>query len=139
MNKLYLAIKILSVIGISLAVYLLIEQVIQDPNAPCNITRTVNCDAIISGPVAKTLGIPTPLYGLIGYIVILFSAVKRNSKLLLGMTTFGLLFCLRIAYIELFELYTICPVCIKCQVIMLSVFIMAIILNKDLFKTKIKD
>lgn len=129
-QKLYLIIKILSVIGVSLAVYLLVEQILQSKNSVCNINANINCDAVITGSVANTLGIPTPLYGLIGYLVILFAAFKKKNQLLLGMSGFGLLFCLRIAYIELFELRVICPICIACQIIMITVFILALILNK---------
>jgi len=62
-------IKILAVTGIGLAIYLLWQQIFQPTFQLCNINSTVNCDAIIKGAVAKTLGIPTPLIGLFGYFV----------------------------------------------------------------------
>jgi uncharacterized membrane protein len=129
-NKLYLYIRILATFGVILAVYLLWQQVFRPDFQICNFSETVNCDAIISGPVAKTLGIPTPLYGLIGYTVIYFAAVLRKSKLMLGMATFGLLFCLWIGYRELFELNVVCPVCIGCQLTMISVFALSFIVNR---------
>ncbi|MBX4206009.1 vitamin K epoxide reductase family protein, partial [Candidatus Microgenomates bacterium] len=79
-QKLYFSIKILSMFGIFLACYLLFEQIVQRPVRPCSINATINCDAVISGPVAKTLGIPTPIYGLVGYIVIFIAAIKKNNK-----------------------------------------------------------
>ncbi len=129
-ENIYSWIKVLSFIGVILAIYLLWQQMFRPAFKPCSINETVNCDAVISGPVAKTLGIPTPLYGLIGYIVIFIASVYKKNKLILGMATFGLLFCLYIAYIELFILNVICPVCIACQIIMISVFTLGIILNK---------
>jgi len=129
-HKLFFFIKILSIIGIGLAVFLLWEQMFRPAFQPCNINATINCDAVISGEVAKTLGIPTPLYGLIGYIVIFIAATLQKKKLLLGMASFGLLFCLWIAYIELFQLHVICPACVACQIIMLTVFSLALIINK---------
>ncbi len=125
-QKIYSSIKILSIIGVLLAVYLMVEQITQSSFRPCTINATINCDAVISGAVSKTLGIPTPLYGLVGYIVIFFASVWRKKKLLLSMAAFGLLFCLWIAYRELFELRVICPVCIACQLIMITVFSSAI-------------
>ena len=125
-QKIFSLIKILSVVGFILAVYLLVEQITQSSFRPCTINATINCDAVISGEVAKTLGIPTPLYGLIGYIVIFFASIRRKKKLLLSMAAFGLLFCLWIAYRELFELRVICPVCIACQLIMITVFSFAV-------------
>jgi len=119
----------LSIAGILLAIYLLFEQITRSPFQPCNINSVVNCNAIISGEVAKTLGIPTPLYGLIGYCIIFLSTFFKKTNLLLGMAAFGLMFCLWIAYQELFLLHVICPACILCQLIMISVFILAIIIR----------
>jgi uncharacterized membrane protein len=133
-ERLVFWIKVLAVIGIGLALFLLWEQIFRPAFQPCNINDTVNCDAVISGVVSKTLGIPTPLIGLVGYIVILFAAFRKNAKLVLGMAMFGLVFCLYIAYRELFQLHVICPVCILCQLDMIAVFILGIFLNKKTFK-----
>jgi uncharacterized membrane protein len=123
-------IKILGVIGIFLALFLLWERYFQPSFQPCNINSTVNCNAIIIGEVSNTLGIPTPLIGLLGYLVILFAAFKRSARWVLGMAAFGLAFCLYIAYREIFQLHVICPVCILCQLDMVSVFILGILLIK---------
>jgi uncharacterized membrane protein len=130
--KLFTYIKVLSVIGIILAIYLLFEQFSNSSFRPCNINATVNCDAIISGPVANTFGISTPLIGLIGYICIFLAAFFKKKKTLMGFATFGLIFCLSIAYIEFFRLNVICPVCILCQIIMITVFSLAVFINKRL-------
>ena len=129
-QKYYDWVKILGVIGLILAIYLLWQQFFQPSFQPCNINATVNCDAVISGPVAKTLGIPTPLIGFVGYIMILIGAFRKNAKLVLGMATFGLVFCLYIAFRELIQLRVLCPVCIGCQVDMIIVFILGILLNR---------
>lgn len=129
-NKLYTLIKYLAAFGVLLAIYLLYEQYTLPSWTPCYVNSVVNCDAIISGQVAKTFGIPTPLIGLIGYVVIFFSALKQKAKLLMGMATFGLVFCLWIGYVELFILHTVCPVCIMCQLTMISVFTLSILVNK---------
>jgi uncharacterized membrane protein len=132
MNKerLVMYVKILAIFGIGLALFLLWERYFTPSFQPCNINATVNCDAVINGEVSNTLGIPTPLIGLVGYILILFGAFKKNAKLILGMATFGLGFCLYIAYRELFQLHVVCPVCILCQLDMITVFILGILLNK---------
>lgn len=130
-HKIFFLIKTLSLIGFVLAVYLLWQQVARPAFQPCYVNSFINCDAVISGPVAKTFGIPTPLYGLLGYIVIFFAALFQKKKLLLSMTTFGLLFCLSIGYIELFQLHVICPICIACQLIMITVFSLALVINNN--------
>ena len=129
-GKIYFYIKILSLVRVFLAIYLLGQQFSRPAFQPCTINETVNCDAIISGEVSKVFGVSTPLYGLIGYIVIFISAVYKKKKLLLGMAAFGLAFCLWIAYRELFELGVICPICILCQIIMIAVFALAVILKR---------
>lgn len=128
-NKIYFIIKALSLVGITLAIYLLWEQFFHPTFQPCNINASINCEAIVNGAVAKTLGIPTPLYGLIGYILILISAILKKKRLLLGISSFGLLFCLYIAFRELFQLHVICPICITCQIVMISVFGLSLAIN----------
>lgn len=121
-------VKILAIIGIGLALFLLWERYFKPSFQPCNINSTVNCNAIIWGEVSDTLGIPTPVIGLIGYIFILFGAFRKNAKLVLGMSAFGLAFCLYIAFREIFQLHVLCPVCILCQLDMITVFILGILL-----------
>ena len=128
-EKIFPWIKGLAVVGIGLACFLLWERFFHPTFQPCNINSTINCNAVISGEVSNTLGIPTPLIGLIGYIIILFAAFKMNAKLVLGMATFGLAFCLYIAYRELFQLHVVCPVCVLCQLDMITVFILGLVMN----------
>jgi uncharacterized membrane protein len=128
-EKIYQLIKILATGGVLLALYLLWQQFFRPAFQPCYVNSLINCDAVITGPVAKTFGIPTPLYGLIGYIVIFYAAYIKNIRLLLGMATFGLLFCLSIGYIELFQLHVVCPICITCQVIMIMIFLLGLKLH----------
>lgn len=89
----------------------------------------MNCDAIISGAVSKTLGIPTPVYGLFGYSAILFATFFDLKKTLLGIASFGFLFCMWIGYRELFDLHVICPICILCDIVMTTIFVLSIALN----------
>lgn len=124
-------VKVLAVIGIGLALFLLWERYFTPTFQPCNINSTVNCDAVIKGEVSNTLGIPTPVIGLLGYLVILFASFRRKTRLVLGASAFGLAFCLYIAYRELFQLHVICPVCILCQIDMITVFILGILLTKQ--------
>ncbi len=129
--KLYFWIKVLAIFGLMLGSYLMYEQITMPAWTPCTINATVNCDAVIKGEVSKTLGIPTPIYGLVGYAMILLGAIIKNKKLVLSMAAFGLVFCMYIAYVELFMLHVICPVCIGCQVDMIISFILALMLKKS--------
>jgi uncharacterized membrane protein len=103
--------------------YLLWEQLAPTPFQPCNINATVNCDAVINGPVAFTLGIRTPLYGLTGFIIMFIGSYQQWRKVIWGMATFGVLFCIRLMFIEIVQLRVLCPVCIMCQLVMLAVWV----------------
>lgn len=127
--------KYIAIAGIALAIYLLWQQMFRPAWQPCSINATVNCDAIVKGPVANTLGIPTPLYGLVGYIVILIASMKQWRRVLLGTAIFGLVFCLRIFFIEIFQLQVICPVCIGCQLLMIGATITSVLLHKNIDST----
>lgn len=129
-QKLNLYIKILSLIGIILAIYLIWQQISRPAFQVCSINSTINCDAIISGPVSKTLDIPTPLYGLAGYIIIFIAAYLKKRKIILAAASFGLVFCLWIFIQEVVLLKVICPICIICQLIMISVFYLSLLINR---------
>ncbi|HLB60270.1 MAG TPA: vitamin K epoxide reductase family protein [Patescibacteria group bacterium] len=119
----YRNIQLLSIVGILLASYLMYEYFAPlDHFSPCTINSYINCNASTKGELAKTLGIPTALYGLFGYAAILLAAFKKWKRVIFGVATFGLLFCLRITVIELFIIHEICPVCVACQIIMLTIF-----------------
>lgn len=121
----YKIIAPLAVVGIGLAIYLLYEYFSPSHQSLCYINTTINCEASTKGVLAVTLGIPTAFYGLVGYFVILLSAIKKWPRLLFAMATFGLVFCLRITFLELFVIKAICPVCLACQLIIIAIFVMA--------------
>ena len=126
--KLYKTVTVLSVIGILLAIYLLYGFIVRPDFQPCNISETINCDAVTKGEVSTFAGIPVPLIGLMGYILILYSALSKNKNLMFGMSLFGTLFCLRITFIEVFQIKVICPVCLACQIVMISILYLSLVL-----------
>lgn len=128
-SKLFKISAYLAVIGIILASYLFYSYLAPNPPGLCDINATVNCNAVTKGPLALFLGAPVSLVGLIGYIVILSSSLMKKKKLHLFMTTFGVVFCLRLTYLEIFREHVVCPVCAVCQLIMLILFIISLKLN----------
>ncbi|AKM78803.1 MAG: hypothetical protein UX85_C0004G0186 [Candidatus Beckwithbacteria bacterium GW2011_GWB1_47_15] len=126
MAKLYKAATWLSVFGIILASYLFYSYLAPVPPGLCDITATVNCDAVTKGPLAEFLGLPVALIGLVGYILILYSALMKLPKLMLAMAAFGMVFCLRLTYLEIFVEKVFCPVCGACQIVMLALFLIAL-------------
>jgi len=121
----------LSVFGIILASYLFYSYLALTPPRLCDINATVNCNAVTKGPLAEFMGIPVSLVGLIGYILILYSALMKFKKLMLFMTTFGMIFCLRLTILEIFVEKVFCPVCGACQLIMLILFLLSLKLYRQ--------
>ena len=130
MNKLFKTSAILAAIGLILASYLFYSYLAPTPPGWCDINSTVNCNAVTKGPLAEFLGIPVSLVGLIGYITILYASMMKFKKLHLFMVSFGMIFCLRLTYLEIFAEKVFCPVCGACQLVMLTLFIISLKLNR---------
>lgn len=126
----------LSILGILLASYLFYNFLTKPLFESCYVNGHINCDAVTKGTLSTLFGIPVSLIGLAGYIAILISSVFKKKLLVLGMSTFGMIFCLGITYQEIFKLKVICPVCLACQLVMLVVFILAVYLNLNSKKRK---
>lgn len=131
--------KVLSIIGIILASYIIYVQVFRPATTICYVNETINCNAVFFGESSKVLGIPTPLYGLTGYVVILFASFLKKAKLSFGMATFGFLFCLRLIFIEIFQLGEYCPICLLCQTLMISIMVSSFLLMRKGNKVTIAD
>ncbi len=122
----------LSLFGIILALYLFYNFLTKPVFESCYVNSLINCDAVTKGSLSTLLGMPVSLIGLTGYIVILISAFFKKRKFILGVSAFGMAFCLYITIQEIFSLKVICPVCLLCQLDMFVIFLFGIILNIDL-------
>jgi uncharacterized membrane protein len=125
----YKIIRPLAILGIGLALYLLYEYLAPGHKSLCYVNAYVNCEASTKGLLANTLGLPTAVWGLVGYIFILLAAIRKWPRVVLGMATFGLLFCLRITFLEIFVVKALCPVCLTCQLDMIALFVLGCLLN----------
>lgn len=135
-NNIWKALIGLSVLGILLASYLFYNFLTKPFFESCYLNSHINCDAVTKGPLSTLFGIPVSLVGLTGYIIILLSSIFKKKLLVLGMSAFGMIFCLFITVQEVFNLKVICPVCLTCQLVMLIVFLLAIYLNLKKSKQK---
>jgi uncharacterized membrane protein len=109
----------LALVGVLLALYLHYEYAVQETFGVCDINATFTCDAVTKGRLALFYGVPVSLIGLAGYVVIFFSSLLRKAKLAFAMTVFGMLFCLRLMFLEIFVEQVLCIICIGCQTVML--------------------
>jgi uncharacterized membrane protein len=130
-NNIWKALIGLSILGILLATYLFYNFLTKPLFESCYLNSHVNCDAVTKGSLSTIFSIPVSLIGLTGYIVILLSSILKKKLLVLGMSAFGMAFCLFLTYQEIFILKVICPVCLTCQFVMLVAFLLAIYLNAN--------
>jgi len=128
-NNVWKALIVLSFFGILLASYLFYNFLTKPLIESCYFNSYINCDAVTKGSLSTLFGIPVSLIGLIGYVVILLCSIFKKKLLVLGMSTFGMVFCLFITYQELFRIKVICPVCLTCQLVMFTVFLFVLYLN----------
>ena len=134
----YKVCRILSCIGIALASYLFYNYLTKPAVEVCTINDRINCDAVTKGPLSTMFGVPVSLVGLTGYLAIFLFSVLKNKKAVFGMSAFGLVFCLRLTYLEIFRLSVVCPVCLACQLDMLVLFLLAVYANFKRERTQIQ-
>ncbi len=127
---LYKSIRYFAIFGVFLASYLLYLYFARPTTSLCYINAKINCDLVTKGEISTLFGIPVGAYGLMGFILMCYGTIIKNKKLILGMATFGMLFCARMLYYELFVYYAYCPVCLMCMFTMTSTFVLGLILSK---------
>ena len=125
MSKLRTLVLILSTIGIILSLYLTYTHITLDETSFC--LTGGGCDIIKSSAYSRIYGIPVPVLGLIGYMVIWILTFlkfdKSNIKLIYFISVVGLSFSIYLTYIEVFILKALCSFCIISAVVMLAIFI----------------
>lgn len=115
----------ISVIGLMDAVYLSIShyRVYTDMTyrSFCAVTKSINCDTVSQSPFAVMLGMPLPVWGVLGYVFVLLlmglAQSKNNERkhlwsLIFMVSTGFSLHSLVLAYISTFIIHSYCIMCI---------------------------
>lgn len=100
----------------------------------------IGCDAVRASAYSTMLGIPMPVFGVLGYSLLaiiivaesLFSAqmARWARYILLGLTGFGFLFSLYLEYLQAFVIHAYCAWCVTSGIVMTGLFVLAV-LNVD--------
>lgn len=128
-EKFYKITILLAAIGIVLASFLFYNFLTKPVVEVCTVNEQINCDAVTKGTLSTLFGIPVSLIGLVGYVAILISAYFKNKKAVFAVSAFGMIFCLRLTFLELFSIKIVCPVCLACQIDMLVLFLLSLLAN----------
>lgn len=138
-NKILKAISFLSFAGILVASYSLYGYFFGSADSLCNINATFNCSAVINSGYSDIFGVPVALIGLVGYVVILFLSrydfkgkILNSQNLILGITIPAVLFSGYLAFISGFVIKVWCPTCMVSYGIILTLFVLAVLLKRDI-------
>lgn len=132
MKRIYLvwATAILSLLGVGISAFTLLERMGAVSGEFCSINSKFNCDVVNSSVYSEILGLPVGLIGILGYGALLagiFLYERSRFEWLITVmgsaALLGIAFSLYLTYIEAFVLYTWCIVCISSQVTMILVAI----------------
>ncbi|MCF6191965.1 MAG: vitamin K epoxide reductase family protein, partial [Candidatus Hydrothermae bacterium] len=89
---------------------------------------SAGCEVVQTSPYAVFLGIPVPVWGLVGYsllFVLAFATVQwphlagRLDRWMMGLSSLALLFSLYLTALELWVIHAICRWCVASQIIIL--------------------
>jgi len=121
---------VLSIFGILIAAYVLYSYVTDSPIVCVN----QGCDLVRKSPYANVFGLPVPLYGFLGYIIIMIlsflytTSVAWKNKILLirfVISAGGFLFVSYLTFLEAYVIKGWCMWCVFSAIIMTTVFILS--------------
>lgn len=130
----------LSLVGVAISVFSLLEKYGVTSSEFCSINGTFDCTVVNQGIYSEIFGIPVALIGILGYLFMTIAAfMKIRQPSDNGMIHFlvvaslcGLGFSLYLSGIEAFVLETWCLVCLSSQLVMLAIAILvALIFKKE--------
>lgn len=105
--------------GIGVAAYIAIEAAGGD--APSCLAGSDGCATVASSSYAHVLGINVAVFGLVGYVLLLATALLRGDGARMagfGLALFGFGYSVFLTYIELFKIEAICQWCVASALLM---------------------
>lgn len=132
MRNLSKLIFILSVLGLFLSIYLSYTHFTNSETTFC--LSGSGCDLINNSAFSKVFGIPIPIFGLIGYLIIAFISYRELNQKKLNYLYFlsliGIAFSIYLTYLELFIIKAICSYCVISALIIVGIFISVLLTKK---------
>lgn len=134
-------IGILAVLGAAIASISLYEHTAQLNNITvtvplCSINETFNCSKVNASSFSMFLGLPVGSWGIIYFLAQLTLAIAAQvgagvaRSLLVGVTSFGVLFCLYLFSASLLVIHAVCPLCLATYLITIASWILSIVANR---------
>jgi vitamin-K-epoxide reductase (warfarin-sensitive) len=93
---------------------------------PCSINEHWDCGVVNHSPFAVVGHVPVAAIGIAGYLVLCALAMMRLRFVLFLTATLGLMFSLRLTFIEEFDLQVWCLYCVISQSIIALIFLVSL-------------
>ena len=129
-------ILIAGVIGLLSSATLLVEKIemLKDPKfvPSCSINPVLACGSVINTPQASVFGPPNPLFGVIGFSVVVVTGVLAVAKVglprwywvgLMAGTGLAVVFVHWLKYETLYEIGALCPYCMVVWAVTIPLFV----------------
>jgi vitamin-K-epoxide reductase (warfarin-sensitive) len=129
-GQMFLAIAILSVVGIAVSSVSLHNHYHKSESSFCDFGGSFNCDIVNRSVYSTVFGVPVALIGILGYATLLGLATIHRSnretpKVLLAASLAGLGFALYLTYIEGFVLAAWCALCLASLSVISSIAVLS--------------
>ncbi|MCL4390275.1 MAG: vitamin K epoxide reductase family protein [Patescibacteria group bacterium] len=109
MNKLRILILVLALVGVFDAGVLTAQHLVT-LNLPCPVGG--GCELVLRSKYAAVGPVPLAAFGLVYYLTIFWLALKKQTKLLLGLMVVGVVFSAYLVYLQLFVIHALCQYCL---------------------------
>lgn len=128
---LFLMIAIFAVAGLILSAISVERHYAKSASNFCDFNQQFSCDVVNRSEYSSIIGIPVAGIGLAGYGVLLFLAMFRRDRAetstqLLVLSLAGLVFALRLTYIEAYVLMTWCILCLASLAMISAISLLSI-------------
>ena len=128
-----MAIAVLALIGLLMSVYLTLHKFGYIGTLACG---TGSCDTVQTSPWAVFMGIPVPVMGVVGYLVLLILAIvglqsayaesRKLAFVLFVLADTALVFTIYLTYLEAFVINAWCRWCIGSALIVTLIWIFSL-------------
>ena len=133
------AIALLALVGLFVALYLWLHALGFGGAIKCGASG--GCETVQTSPWAVFLGLPVAFYGVVGYLAVLIIALVSLrpaalaqpgwDRLVLGLSSLGVVFTAYLTYVELFLIHAICRWCVGSAVIITLIWIVSLLSLKS--------
>lgn len=127
---------ILSLVGAADSSYALKEHYAPPGTASCDINETVSCTAVNQSEYSDLYGVPVSAIGIAGYLFLALLGVATVTNLvcyrtgvmiLAAAALAALVFSVRMTFVELAILGSVCPLCVISQTLIAAIAALALL------------